>query len=53
MTSLPTFPTLWILMVFAGSSDKDVLMIEEGRKREKNLKTLSFRFDLLKIKMCT
>ena len=32
MTSLPTFPTLWILMVFAGSSDKDVLMIEEIAK---------------------
>ena len=52
MTSLPPFLTLWILVVFAGSSDEYILMIKVRTKREKRPKTWSLRFDLLTIKMC-
>ena len=38
MTSLPIFLTLWILVVFAGPSDEDILMFIVRTKREKNLK---------------
>ena len=52
MTSIPIFLTLWILVVFAGPSDEDILMIKVRTKHEKSPKTWSLRFDLLKIKMC-
>ena len=52
MTSLPIFLTLWILVVFAGSSDEDISMFKVRTKREKSPKTWSLRFGLLKIKMC-
>ena len=52
MTSMPIFLTLWILVVFAGPSDEDILMIKVQTKHEKSPKTWSLRFDLLKIKMC-
>ena len=53
MTSLPTFLTLWILVMFVGSSDEHILMIKVRTKLKKSPKTLSLRIDLLKIKMCT
>ena len=52
MTSIPIFLTLWILVVLAGPSDEDILMIKVRTKREKSPKTWSLRFELLKIKMC-
>ena len=52
MTSIPIFLTLWILVVFAGPSDEDILMIKVRTKHEKSPKTWSLRFDLLEIKMC-
>ena len=39
MTSLPIFLTLWILVVFAGSSDEDISMFKVRTKREKSPKT--------------
>ena len=33
MRSLPPFPTLWILVEFAGSSDEDIFMIKVRTKR--------------------
>ena len=39
MPSLPPSLTLCILMVFAGSSDEDILMIKVRTKREKRPKT--------------
>ena len=50
---LSSFLTLWILMVFAGSSNEDTLWIKVRTKRKKRPKTWSLRFDLLKINMCT
>ena len=47
MTSLPTFLTMWIFVVFAGSSDEDILMIKVRTKREKRPITLSLRFALM------
>ena len=35
MTSIPIFLTLWILVVFAGPSDEDILMIKVRTKHEK------------------
>ena len=32
------FLTFWILVVFAGPSDEDILMFKVRTKREKNLK---------------
>ena len=53
MTSLPTFLTLWILVMFVGSWDGHILMIKVPTKRQKIPKTMSLRFDLLKIEMRT
>ena len=39
MPSLPPFLTLWKLMVLAGSSDEDTLVIKVRTKREKMPKT--------------
>ena len=52
MTSIPIYLTLWVLVVFAGPPDEDILMIKVRTKHGKGQKTWSLRFDLLKIKMC-
>ena len=39
MPSVPSFLTVWILMVFAGSSDEDTSLIKVRTKRKKRPKT--------------
>ena len=51
ITTLHTFLTLWIPIVFAGTLDEDILIIKVRTERDKSPKEWSFEFDLTKIKM--
>ena len=53
ITSLHTFLTLWISIVFVGTLDEDILMIKVRTERDKSPKKWSLEFDLTKIKMFT
>ena len=53
ITSLPTFLTLWMSIVFAGTLDEDILIIKVRTERDKSPKKWSLEFDLTKIKMFT
>ena len=49
MTSLPTFLTLWILVMFVGSWDGHILMIKVPTKRQKSPKTMRFDYETIEI----
>ena len=51
ITTLHTFLTLWIPIVFVGTLDEDILMIKVRTERDKSPKKWSLEFDLTKIKM--
>ena len=53
ITSLHTFLTLWISVVFVRTLDEDILMIKVRTERDKSPKKWSLEFDLTKIKMFT
>ena len=53
ITSLHTFLTLWISIVFAGTLDEYILIIKLRTERDKSPKKWSLEFDLTKIKMFT
>ena len=50
---LHTFLSVWILFVFSGSSDENIVMIKVRTKRDKGPKKWSLAFDLPKFKMFT
>ena len=51
ITTLHTFLTLWISIVFARTLDEDMLMIKVRTEQDKSPKKWSLEFDLTKIKM--
>ena len=53
ITTLHTFLTLWISIVFAGTLDEDILIIKVRTERDKSPKEWSLEFDLTKIKIFT